>query len=120
MVEQFADTFYYIALLNRADHMHSRAVEATKRHPGRMVTTTAVLTELADGIAGSRNARTSSVFFLPWKMALLDVVIVDADFELFRRGVDLYSHREDKELVANRLHLVCRHAAKGPPRGTDR
>ena len=47
----FADTFYYLALLNPRDETHARAVEFTGTFAGRMVTTDWVLTELADGVS---------------------------------------------------------------------
>jgi hypothetical protein len=53
----FADTFYFIALLNRADAAHAKAVAFTSSQAARMVTTGWVLTELADGLAPSRQGR---------------------------------------------------------------
>lgn len=35
----FADTFYYIALLNPADNAHAHAVEFTRGFAGQIVTT---------------------------------------------------------------------------------
>jgi len=59
----FADTFYYLALLNADDEAHGRAVQLTTRHAGRLVTTAWVLTELADGLSRS-STRAVLVQFL--------------------------------------------------------
>ena len=42
----FADTAYFIALLNPVDQHHSRAVELTRQPRNPMVTTTWVLSEV--------------------------------------------------------------------------
>ncbi|HKI33279.1 MAG TPA: hypothetical protein VKA46_15610 [Gemmataceae bacterium] len=44
----FADTFYFLALLNATDQAHAKAVAFTSSYRGRLVTTEWVLTELAD------------------------------------------------------------------------
>jgi uncharacterized protein len=92
----FADTFYYLALLNEDDVAHDRAVESSRARSGRTVTTAWVLTELADALAAPK--------LRPFFMALLDqlqanprVVVVSASSGLFDRGIDLYSRRPDKE-----------------------
>jgi predicted nucleic acid-binding protein len=53
MTACFADTFYFFALLNPRDHVHARtrALADTLRRP--LVTTTWVLTEVADGLAAT-------------------------------------------------------------------
>ena len=51
MNEVFADTFYYIALLNPADHFHAAAIQATQALTSRLVTTAWVLTEVADALS---------------------------------------------------------------------
>ena len=53
----FADTFYFIALLNPKDAAHAKAVEFTAGNAVRMLTTDWVLTELADGLAKSPRGR---------------------------------------------------------------
>ena len=48
MTEVFADTFYFIALLNPSDRAFLLAKEATANQRSVLVTTTWVLTELAN------------------------------------------------------------------------
>jgi hypothetical protein len=53
----FADTFYFLALLNASDQAHGKAVAFTSSNKVRMLTTEWVLTELADGLARSPRGR---------------------------------------------------------------
>lgn len=47
----FADTFYFLALLNPKDAARAKAVEAAVAIQGELVTTAWVLTELADAMS---------------------------------------------------------------------
>ena len=47
----FADTFYFLGLLNRADESHSRCAAFAREYRGGVVTTAYVLVEVADGLA---------------------------------------------------------------------
>jgi predicted nucleic acid-binding protein len=38
MITRFADTFFYLALINKDDAAHSRAVELARRLKGNVVT----------------------------------------------------------------------------------
>jgi hypothetical protein len=50
----FADTFHFLALLNKNDEGHAKATEYSARID-KLITTEWVLTELADGLASSRQ-----------------------------------------------------------------
>jgi hypothetical protein len=79
--KRFADTFYFLALLNKHDEAHARAVEFAG-NVDQLVTTEWVLTELADGLASSRGR----AMFLQTRQALLadgDVRIVPLDMALY-------------------------------------
>jgi predicted nucleic acid-binding protein len=91
----FADTFYYLALLNPRDAAHQRAVTASEGLSGRLVTTAYVLTEVADALAAPRD-RPRFLALLQTLEADPDVTIVPASDALFHRGVDLYRQRPDK------------------------
>ena len=95
MNEVFADTFYYIALLNPADQHHEAAVRhfATMKRP--MVTTAWVLTEVADAFSSPPTRRTAHRF-LGDLGARTRTRIIPPDDELFRRGLALYGARPDK------------------------
>ena len=50
MKSAFADTFYFLALLNERDVAHKRAVAASRTPQLTLVTTDFVLLELADAL----------------------------------------------------------------------
>jgi predicted nucleic acid-binding protein len=56
MTRVFADTFYFLALLNKHDEAHAKAL-AYSSLIDKLVTTEWVLTELADGLAASRHRK---------------------------------------------------------------
>jgi predicted nucleic acid-binding protein len=92
----FADTYYYLAVLNPRDAAHARALAIGPALSGRLVTTSYILTEVADALAAPPDR--------PRFLALLsalegdpDVTIVPASEDLFRRGVELYRQRPDKD-----------------------
>jgi predicted nucleic acid-binding protein len=51
MTRRFADTFFYLAILNARDAAHERAVALSRSLRGGFVTTEFVVLELADGMA---------------------------------------------------------------------
>jgi len=92
----FADTFYFIALLNARDAAHNRAVEWTRAFNGRFITTAWVLTEFANHMAAPAN-RGEFVATLQDLQASDKVEIVLPGEPLWLDGIDLYSKRPDKE-----------------------
>ncbi len=92
----FADTFYYLALLNPADNRHHQALAYTNTYNGRMVTTSWVLTELADALA-HRSTRGAFLQAIARLRTDPDVTILPPDSGLFMEGVKLYGTRPDKD-----------------------
>jgi predicted nucleic acid-binding protein len=95
MSKVFADTFYFLALLNKNDEAHAKAVEYAGLID-HVVTTEWVLTELADGLASSRHRNR----FAQLRRELLDdeaVEVVPTDMELYEEGIRLYGSRDDKQ-----------------------
>jgi len=92
----FADTFYYIALLDANDSAHDRAVSATRELNSLTVTTAWVLLELGNALSASRH-RTVFARFLDLLRANPNVIIYEAEKEFFDLGVEMYRDREDKE-----------------------
>jgi len=97
MSDVFADTFYFVALVNRKGlEVRRRAIEATVQRTGRLITTAWVLTELANTLSGLRNRNV----FLETLTAIEGdpgAVIVLPDPQLFRQGIEFYRARPDKE-----------------------
>ena len=92
----FADTFYFLALLNERDPAHGRAIAASRAAGLSLVTTEFVLIELADAMCKPQHRQEV--------LAICNVVETDPAFtlirgstELFQRGRKLYKDRLDKE-----------------------
>ena len=96
MTPVFADSFYFIALVNPRDAAHRKAVEFSDGYDGPLVTTAWVLTELADGLARS-SARAAYRQILDGLEQNSDHSVVGPNLELFERGSDLYDARPDKQ-----------------------
>lgn len=92
----FADTVYFLALLNPADQWHRQARSLSVQPPGPLLTTEFVLTEVGDGLSHPEN-RPRFVRLLELLKEQPDVEIVPAGSVLFRQGCGLYTQRPDKE-----------------------
>ncbi|MBM4047980.1 MAG: type II toxin-antitoxin system VapC family toxin [Planctomycetes bacterium] len=92
----FADTFFFLAAVNRSDPLHREALRVYARADHEFVTTTWVLTELADALA---NREERSAFVRSLRLVQRDPKfrIVPATQRLFERGVELYAQRPDKD-----------------------
>ena len=95
MTATFADTFYYLALLNPRDQAHGAAVAIGATLSGGLVTTRAVLIEVADALA-SPAERPKFLALLAAFEGSPEVTIVPVGDDLFRRAVALYGARPDK------------------------
>ena len=91
----FADAFYFVACLNRADQHHRKAVAFANQFTGKIITTWCVLTETADALAAS-NGRTKVRGFITALEADPAVIVAGADPEFLRRGLQRYDERPDK------------------------
>lgn len=91
----FGDSFYYLALVNRKDNAHERAVAFSNQTGIHVVTTEWVLIEVADALAAPANR---AGFLNIYQTLLHDVKhqILSAFEAQLARGVELYSSREDK------------------------
>ena len=49
----FVDSFFFFAILNPKDAAHTKAIDFSRQHTAPLVTTTWVLTEVADGLSHS-------------------------------------------------------------------
>ena len=81
MTARFADTFYFLALLNRGDAALRHATDV--RRP--IVTTDWVLTEVADAMAATPN-RPLFLRLIEGFRSLRTVEVIPADRDLFERG----------------------------------
>jgi predicted nucleic acid-binding protein len=95
-VPLFVDTVYWLALVNRNDTWHARAVEWAGRLQEPLVTTEAVLTEVADALC-RRDRRRRAIEILTSVSSDPQITSVPGSAELFARAVDLYRDRGDKD-----------------------
>lgn len=91
----FADTYYYLALLNKRDQGHVKATELASESDLIVITTEWVLTELGDALSAP-NQRPRFLSLLDVLYEDLDTQIVESSHDLFLSGVSLYSRRPDK------------------------
>ena len=93
---RFADTAYFLALLNPRDEWHPAAVSLSRRREGSLLTTVWVLLEVGDALAAGPNR----LWFPAWVDSLLasdELEIIPASNDWFFRGLILYRARPDKE-----------------------
>ena len=67
MKRVFADTFYFLALLNPRDKAHARALAYTAAFQGEMVTTAWILTELGDALSDPANRMEFAPLSKTWR-----------------------------------------------------
>lgn len=97
-MEWFADTWFFIALLDRRDSHHQRAVRIFSRIPSArlLVTHDAILTELLAYFSEEGEpARDAAVDHV--RRMLRQSQVVPANRELFLVGLDRYAERRDKQ-----------------------
>lgn len=95
MNEVFADSFYFLALLDRDDEHHSLAVQAARNLRSRIITTHWVLVEVGDALSAP-HARQRTHRFLN-QIGTESNTVVISDFSWFERGLALYGKRPDKD-----------------------
>ena len=94
MTEVFADSFYWIALLNPADAFHETAIGTSV--PGRIVTSLAVQLEVMDAFSVYPALRPAAIRF--WERTTNDpqVAVVPLEAALLQDAVVLFGARGDK------------------------
>ena len=95
----FADTFYWVALINRGDSTHDEAVRFDQAFAGKVeiVTTEKVLVEVLNYFSSFRpEAKDSAVKTVIALLRRDDIHIVSQSRGSFLAGLDLYKARLDK------------------------
>ena len=91
----FADTAYFIALLNPSDHYHSRALELTQHPTGPLVTTIWVLVEVGDAFSQPMN-RVKFARLVALLQTTPDIEVIPPSDRQFQAGNSFYATRPDK------------------------
>jgi predicted nucleic acid-binding protein len=99
MKQIFADTFYWVALINSQDNWHQRAREITFTFKNvEIVTTDEVLVEVLNFMsAQGANRRRRTVEFLDDLKQNPSIQVIPQNRESFLQGFELYRRRPDKE-----------------------
>jgi predicted nucleic acid-binding protein len=95
VITYFADTFYFLALLNSDDQANAAAVRWASKPSGPLISTYWVLTEVADAMSAPAN-RHSALTLISGLRRNPTVEILPPDLDLFDHGLDLYARRPDK------------------------
>lgn len=96
MTAVFADTAYFVGLLNPRDEHHPAATAFFESFDGRVVTTNYVLFEVANFFSRSGN-RSTFVTLVETLRADPLTEIMPASADLFDRGLELFAARPDKD-----------------------
>ena len=93
----FIDTAFVQAVLNRRDQYHNKATALLNRvrDASEVWITEAVLIEIGNALA-SMN-RKAAVEFIRSCYVTPNMRVAEVDADLFKRGLDFYSNRPDKE-----------------------
>jgi uncharacterized protein len=96
MIALFADTAYFIALLNPADHFHSIALDLARHAKRPVVTSYWVLAELGDAFSHPQN-RQKFLGLVELLESDPSVGLLPPTLEQFQAGQALFASRSDKE-----------------------
>jgi predicted nucleic acid-binding protein len=96
MKSVFADTSYYIALLNPRDINHIKAKNFASEYRGNLITSAWIITELANNLCKASN-RTLFVSIYEDLQRSNRVTIIPLSNHLHEEGLRLYAQRTDKD-----------------------
>ena len=96
MTPVFADTSYFLALLNPTDALHGAATEVSRSLRQKVVTTDFVLAEVGNALSRA-NVRARFVGLVAHLREEPSVTLLPASRALFDLGYDLFGQRSDKD-----------------------
>lgn len=96
MRTRFADTYYFLALVNRKDAGHTAARSAASDCATRLLTTAWVLVEFGDAMAAVQS-RSQASQFLRGLLTRTDVKVLHPSWDEFERALRLYESRADQD-----------------------
>jgi hypothetical protein len=92
----FADTWFFLAVLNPADPHHERALALSRADRRHRVTMDWVLAEVGDALCQPANRSVFSRFY-DWVHQQAGITVVPASRQLLDEGVQLFRYRRDKD-----------------------
>jgi uncharacterized protein len=93
-METFADSFYWIALLNDTDQDHSRVLQM--KITGRLVLSVAVQLEVLDAFSSDVKLRSNAKYFWDYCSKDSSIIIVPLEEALLENAMQLFQSRKDK------------------------
>ncbi len=95
----FADTGYWIAILNPTDSLHERARQVTQQLGAvKIITSEMVLTELLNAFSSKGNRlRSLAANFVTQAITRSDIEVIAKSSELFQQSLFLYTQRPDQD-----------------------
>ena len=96
MKTAFADTFYFLALLDSREKRHHAAIAASRDTALRIMTTEWILVEFGDAYCDPKD-RPDFIAVYRSLMVHPRVKIVCSSAQLFERGVEFFDKRADKK-----------------------
>lgn len=91
----FVDTLFLIALINKRDQYHPKALElAVKYESYPLITTNVIFLELGNALAS--NYKNQTVELIEKFLVSDDVDVINLTSDLFHQGLELYKKHQDK------------------------
>ncbi len=95
MKRTFVDTFFVVALVNKRDYFHQKAVELSIEYDKRPVLTSdAVLLEISNSLA--RTHKKESIIVIEKFLSTTETEVIRLDESLFNKAFELYKIHADK------------------------
>ena len=91
----FADTWFFVALINKRDQYHQKALELSEGYENYpLITTDAVFLEVGNAL--SNNYKNEAVELMESFLEYDDVEVIRLNPDLFDEALSLYKKHEDK------------------------
>jgi hypothetical protein len=107
----FADAFYFVALLNRADQHHIKTIAVARELRNDIVTSEWVLAEVADALAASSSRRLAAAFIRDPRPGPQGKNNSCHNEFISSRPPALRATARQK-MVLDRLHFICGYAGR--------
>jgi predicted nucleic acid-binding protein len=92
----FADTYFFLGIINRADDAHARCQAFCWDYRGEILTTAYIVVELADALASPPH-RMAAAQYIRLLQNNPQVRLIQASITLLEQGLALYTRRSDKD-----------------------
>lgn len=91
----FADTWFFVALINKRDQYHQKALELSEEYENYpLITTDAVFLEVGNAL--SNNYKNEAVELMESFLESDDVEVIRLNPDLFDEALSLYKKHQDK------------------------